>query len=202
MNPCAVHPDEAAVAQCAGCHKAICEGCVAPGSDPALCFDCSINNAGRAVDQDADRSKQRSAVQDEASSGPTLAPAIKLVAIIGSIIIVLQVTILLFLAKPEETMREQAGSIEPERQATAVAIANTILVSEELERYREDHGSYPSSLEALSDAFPPPLDSLLDRKVMDYKTRSGVYTLSQRNELPIPVEFDSKRGHPIFEETP
>ena len=96
------------------------------------------------------------------------------------------------LAKPD-VLRDKDKVCEPKVQAAAQAFADTLIVSEGLERYREQHGAYPETLQPLASELPPELSGLYDGRLLSYHKREmGGYILSQRPERSQdPIAFES-----------
>lgn len=199
MENCRYHPDREAVAACNRCGAPICEECIAPGSDPPLCMDCSIAAEG-------ERLQQKMPPSEAAPPPPTARPAIgragRAMLVLGLLIIAVEVGIILLMRPTSAPAAGAQGtSVTAEQQATAQAAGDLIILRSALEAYKKEHGTYPASLDEIMDQLPEPLQSSLKAKAIVYSMdNTGNYRIRYTSGSPQPLVLERSRNAIVVEE--
>ncbi len=199
MQNCRHHPDRSAAATCSRCEAPICEECIAPGSDPPLCMDCSIAAEGERLGRGLPPPAAR---PGPPPSRPAIGKGGKAMVALGIVIIAVEVGIILLMRPTPSPAANTAGTaVSPEQQATAQAAGDLIVLQSALEEYKKEHGTYPSSLDEILDRLPEPLQSSLNADAIVYSfDETGNYRIRYTSGSPQPLVLERSRNAIVVEE--
>lgn len=130
---------------------------------------------------------------------PWLSTPVRWVLALGLAVIAAEAAILL-LMRPEPPPLPSVPAGERELVKVAVATGEVVLVREVCERYREEHGVYPSSPEAIAASLPGPVaERLRDGSIAISAPSAGGLTVRTTNLGDRDVVFDGAMGAPVRE---
>ncbi len=199
MENCRYHPDRPAAATCARCGAPICEECIAPGTDPPLCMECSIAAEGERRQQELPPPEPRPAPPP---AQPAISTGGKVMLALGTVVIAVEIGIIL-LMRPVATPAAQTpgAAVTAEQRATAQAAGDLIILRSALEQYRKEHGVYPESLDAILDDLPRPLQSSLKADAIVYSLEGGGnYRIRYASGSPKPLVLERSSNAIVVEE--
>lgn len=199
MENCRYHPDRPAAVACGRCQAPICEECIAPGSDPPLCMECSIAAEGERLGQEFPPPAARPAPP---AAQPAISPGGKAMLALGILIIAVEIGIILLMRPtPAPAAGAAEAAVSPEQQATAQAAGDLIVLRSAVEAYKKEHGAYPASLDEIADQLPEPLQSSLRASAIVYSTDgSGDYRIRYASGSPQPLVLERSRNAIVVEE--
>lgn len=181
MARCDNHPDREAGRACAGCGKPICDDCVELlEGDDAYCYDCAVDRQlaefrGREAEALAVR-KEDGAEKRKVGSRAFLAAAAAIAILIAGATGFILYKHFALNAAPAEGSPQQRETWSGDDCAMNMQEVRLALRS-----YREDHGSYPSSLEGLAGYLEVEAECPATGAPYLYKTAGAGYEISCPN---------------------
>ncbi len=149
MARCGNHADREAGRACAGCGKPLCDECVELVEEgAAYCYDCAVD---RQLAEFRGRETEAKAEREDAGAGKRRVGSrgFLAVAVATSLLIAGAVGFILYKHFALNAAPAQGSPQEQETWSGDECIADMQEVRLALRAYREEHGNYPSSLDAL-----------------------------------------------------
>lgn len=182
METCENHRERQAEAQCSVCGSMLCAECMAPGMESPTCFVCSINGAGRIVEDQAKRVAVEGGIPSPARKG--LSKTTLTVVIAGVVVMAFEGWLILGgWGGPRSDTSRASGA----QSAATTAEQVTVCDDGRMDAYLRRHGTFPTDLAVVTAGLPEDLLGQLQRAGVEMGDDNKAH---QGAQLPDPHQPD------------